>query len=136
MRRLLAAAPVFVGMIASSATLAQSPHLTRPDLVLRQVVEGMPNGVKQEISVLTAGFKPGDQTVFHTHRFPVKVYVMEGAFTLEIEGRPAVTVKAGEAFLEPPNVRMTGYNRSATEPIRVLVFYVADPGTPFLDVVH
>ena len=126
-------------MIASSAAMAQLPqlpHLTRPDLVLKQIVEGMPTGVKQEISVLTAGFKPGDQTVFHTHRFPVTVYVLEGEFTLEIEGRPAVIVKAGEAFLEPPNVRMTGYNRSETEPIRVLIVYVADPGTPFLDVIH
>ena len=136
MQKSLAVTLGLVGMTASYAALAQSPHLTRPDLVLKQAVEGMPTGVKQEISVLTAGFKPGDETVFHTHRFPVTVYVLEGAFTLEIEGRPAVTVKAGEAFLEPPNVRMTGYNRSATEPIRVLIFYVADPGTPFLDVVH
>jgi hypothetical protein len=44
-----------------------------------------------------------------------------------------VTVKAGQAMVEPPNVRMTGFNRSATEPMRVLIFYVSDPETPFLD---
>jgi quercetin dioxygenase-like cupin family protein len=74
--------------------------------------------------------------VFHTHRFPVAVYVMEGAFTLELEGRPTVTVKAGEAYVEPPNVKMTGFNRSTTEPMKVLIFYVGDPGTPFLDLSH
>jgi hypothetical protein len=31
---------------------------------------------------------------------------------------------------------MTGYNRSATEPMKVVIFYVADPGTPFLDLLH
>jgi hypothetical protein len=31
---------------------------------------------------------------------------------------------------------MTGYNRSATEPLRVIIFYVSDPDTPFLDMVH
>ncbi len=116
--------------------MAQAPYLAKPDLVLRQVVEGMPTGDKQEVSVFTAGFKPGDQTLFHTHRFPATVYVLEGAFTLEIEGWPTVTVKAGEAFIEPPNVKMTGFNRSATEPIKVLIVYVGDPGTPFLDITH
>jgi quercetin dioxygenase-like cupin family protein len=110
--------------------------LAKPNMVLRQTVEGMPKGDKQDVFVLTAAFKPGDKTIFHTHRFPVTVYVLEGAFTLELEGRPPITVKAGESYVEPPNVKMTGYNRSATEPLRVLIFYVADPGTPFLDIVH
>lgn len=26
-----------------------------------------------------------------------------------------------------------GYNRSSTEPIRLVIFYVSDPDTPFLD---
>jgi hypothetical protein len=42
-------------------------------------------------------------------------------------------VKAGQAFLEPPNVKMTGYNRSSTEPLRLVIFYTSDPDTPFLD---
>lgn len=82
---------------------------------------------------MTASFRPGDKTVFHTHRFPVTVYILEGAFTLELEGRAPITVKAGQAFVEPPNVKMTGYNRSSTEPIRLVIFYVSDPDTPFLD---
>jgi hypothetical protein len=42
-------------------------------------------------------------------------------------------VKAGQAFVEPPHVKMTGYNRSGTESLRLLIFYVSDPDTPFLD---
>ncbi|MDF2975080.1 MAG: cupin protein, partial [Microvirga sp.] len=61
---------------------------------------------------------------------------LEGTFTLELEGRPAVLVKAGESFVEPPNVKMTGYNRHQSEPMRVVIFYVSDPDTPFLDVMH
>jgi quercetin dioxygenase-like cupin family protein len=66
----------------------------------------------------------------------VTVYVLEGAFTLELEGRPPVTIKTGEAFVEPPHVKMTGYNRGTTEMLKVLVFYVSDPDTPFLDLAH
>ena len=53
-----------------------------------------------------------------------------------MEGRQPVTVKAGEGMVEPPNVKMTGFNKSATEPMKVVIFYVADPGTPFLDPLH
>ena len=113
------------------AGLAQST--ARPNLLFNEVVTGMPRGEKQAVRVLSASFKPGDKTVFHTHRSPVTVYIMEGAFTLELEGRAPVVVKAGEAFVEPPNVKMTGYNRSATEPLRLVIFYVSDPDTPFLD---
>jgi quercetin dioxygenase-like cupin family protein len=66
----------------------------------------------------------------------VAVYILEGAFTWEMEGRELVTVKAGQAMVEPPQVKMTGYNRSSTEPLRVVIFYVSDPDTPFLDAVR
>jgi quercetin dioxygenase-like cupin family protein len=122
-------------LVAFSAN-AQEAGVARPNLLLKQAVEGMPKGDKQEISILTATLKPGDKTVFHTHRFPVSVYILEGAFTLEMEGRQPVTVKAGESMVEPPNVKMTGYNKSTTEPMKVVIFYVADPGTPFLDPLH
>jgi len=124
------------GLLLSFAANAQESGVARPNMLLKQVVEGMPKGDKQEISILTATLKPGDKTVFHTHRFPVSVYILEGAFTLEMEGRQPVTVKAGESMVEPPNVKMTGYNKSTTEPMKVLIFYVADPGTPFLDPLH
>jgi len=111
---------------------ASAPNITKPNMVLQQVVEGLPTDDKQTVRVMTATFKPGDKTVYHTHRFPVTVYVLEGAFTLELEGRPPLTVKAGEAMVEPPKVPMTGYNRSATE-TRVVIFYVSANDTPFLD---
>lgn len=55
--------------------------------VLNQIVTGLPRDSAQEIRVLMATFQPGDRTVFHTHRRPVTVYVLAGAFTLEMEGR-------------------------------------------------
>ena len=111
---------------------ASAPNITKPNMALQQVVEGLPTDDKQTVRVMTATFRPGDKTVYHTHRFPVTVYVLEGAFTLELDGRPPLTVKAGEAMVEPPKVAMTGYNRSATE-TRVVIFYVSANDTPFLD---
>lgn len=112
---------------------AAVPGIAKPNLILQQVVEGLPKDDKQTVRVMTATFKPGDKTVYHTHRFPVTVYVLEGAFTLELDGQPPLTVKAGEALVEPPKVPMTGYNRSATETTKVVIFYVSANDTPFLD---
>jgi hypothetical protein len=73
---------------------------------------------------------------FFIHRLPVTVYVLEGAFTLEMEDRAPVTVTQGQAMAEPPHVKMTGYNRSNSDSLRVVVFYISDPDTPFLDPMH
>ncbi len=123
-------------LLGSLPSLAQMPSTARPELVLRELVQGMPKTDKQEVRVLTAVIKPGDKTPFHTHRSPVTVSMLEGAFTLEMEGREPVTVKAGQAMVEPPNVKMTGYNRSNAEPVRLVIFYVSDPDTPFFDPVQ
>ena len=126
----------FVVLIISLTALAQEQGLVKPQLLLSKILQGMPKGDRQEVRVLTANFKPGDKTAFHTHRFPVTVYVLEGAFTLEMEGSEPDTVKAGQAMVMPMHVRMTGYNRSSTELLRVVIFYVSDPDTPFLDQIH
>jgi quercetin dioxygenase-like cupin family protein len=129
----LSASVVAAALCCSVALAQQQPGLAAPQLLLKESVSGMPRADTQEVRVLTATFQPGDKTVFHTHRWPVTVYVLEGMFTLELEGRAPVTVGAGQAYVEPPNVKMTGYNRSASAPLRVVIFYVSDTGSPFLD---
>ena len=129
---------IVLGVIFTSLTaIAQEQHIIKPpQTVISEIVEGMPKGEKQQVRVLTATFQPRDHTLFHTHRFPVTVYVLEGAFTLEKEGKEPVTVKTGQAMLMPPNVKMTGYNKNAKDPLRLVIFYVSDPDTPFLDALH
>ncbi len=135
MHAYLHAALALLTVTLGSTSAAAQEGFAKPNLVVREVIGGMPTGARQEVRVLTAQFEPGDKTVYHTHRFPVAVYVVEGAFTLEMEGHPAMVVKAGEAMVEPPKVKMTGYNRSTTERTKVVIFYVSDPDTPFLDLV-
>jgi len=136
MRNSMGISLALVALVISLPSMAQEQSAAKPQLLLREIVQGMPKGERQEVQVLTATLKPGDKTPFHTHRFPVTAYILEGVFTLEMEGRAPVTVKAGQAMVEPPQVKMTGYNRSSTEPLRVVIFYVSDPDTPFLDPIH
>jgi quercetin dioxygenase-like cupin family protein len=120
-------------LVVPLASMAQEKGPAKPPPpLLKEIVEGMPKGEKQEVRVIVATLKPGEATPFHTHRHPVTVYILEGTFTLEVEGRAPITANAGQAILEPPQVKMTGYNRG-TEPMRVVIFYVSDPDTPFLE---
>jgi quercetin dioxygenase-like cupin family protein len=86
MNKLVSFSRAFLALVISLPSMAQDPGVAKPDLPLREIVQGMPKGERQEVRVLTAILKPGDKTPFHTHRFPVTVYVLEGAFTLEMEG--------------------------------------------------
>jgi quercetin dioxygenase-like cupin family protein len=126
----------FVILFGGLTVAAQEPGVVKPELLFSEIVAGMPKGEKQEVRVLTVNFRPGERTLFHTHRFPVTLYILEGAFRLELEGREPITVRAGQAKMMPPNMKMTGHNDSNTEPLRLVVFYVSDPGTPFLDPIH
>ena len=92
---------VFAGLLLSLAN-ASAQEMTK----LNELVTGMPQGEKQQIRVLTATLEPGDATVFHTHRFPVTLYVLKGAFTLELEGRSPMTIKAARMAL-PPSLSVT-----------------------------
>jgi len=102
-------------------------------IVHRALVENMPRSDRQEVRIITATLKPGDRTPRHTHRFPVAVYVMQGTFVLELEGRDPITAKAGGAMIEPPHIKMIGLNPSATEPTQLAIVYVSDPDTSFAD---
>ena len=99
----------------------------------REVVQTMSRGEDQEVRVLFATLDPGDRTPHHSHRFPVTVYMLEGTFTLELDDREPVHVRAGEVFVEPAHVTMTGRNLDPKVPATMVLFYVSDPDTPFAD---
>ncbi|TIP70230.1 MAG: cupin domain-containing protein [Mesorhizobium sp.] len=121
------------GLTVGVTTSARETGAAKLQVLHREVTAAMPKASDQEIRVLLATLEPGDCTPYHSHRFPVTVYMLEGTFTLELDGRETVTVKAGEIFVEPPLVKMTGRNLDARQTARMVLFYVSDPDMPFAD---
>ena len=99
----------------------------------KELTDALPNGGMQEIRVIVARLEPGDSTPYHSHRFPVSVYMLEGIFTLDLDGRNPIAISAGQVFIEPSGVKMTGRNLSSDSPAVMVLFYVSDPETPFAD---
>jgi quercetin dioxygenase-like cupin family protein len=108
-----------------------SPMAAPNPPVFKQVTTEFPKGDQLEARMMTALIQPGSASPWHTHAAPVAVYVIDGTFTLELKGREPVVLKAGQGMLEPINVEMRAANRS-DEPVKVVIFQVSDPATPFM----
>ena len=57
----------------------------------------------------------------HYHTGPVYVYVLEGAFNVDEQGKPRETFKAGEVYPEPIGVPMRTRNMITSDPLRLLI---------------
>jgi len=75
----------------------------------------------------------GKESGKHTQSGNEIVYVLEGSITFEAQGKPPVTLKAGQTFQTVAGEVHNVKNASATEPAKALAFYVAKKGTAMED---
>lgn len=120
---LILAVGMLLGAIAGQALSAQHVKISTlltSDLAglegkeaLVQIVEVAPDGA------LPKHYHPGHEVS----------YVLSGAATLEIEGRPPLNLKAGDVFHIPPKAVHWGRS-SGAEPVKVVVFRIHEKGQP------
>jgi len=121
MKRLL-----LVAAIGGLATVlyAQQPGFTRKMLQDHDV-----SAPDRHVVQALAEFIPGGAAGRHTHPGEEFGYIVEGTLELQIEGQPARTLKAGEAFFVPAGVVHDGKN-VGSGPAKVLATYVVEKGKP------
>jgi quercetin dioxygenase-like cupin family protein len=72
-------------------------------------------------------FQPGQKTGLHFHPCPVVGYIAEGSVALQIEGGEEKILRAGDAFFEPPNVKILRFdNASDSKGMKFIAFYLLD----------
>jgi quercetin dioxygenase-like cupin family protein len=76
---------------------------------------------------------PGAESGKHTQSGNEIVYIQEGAAILEVQGKPAVTLKPGEAFTTVAGEVHNVKNASNSAPATALAFYVAKKGARLED---
>jgi len=65
----------------------------------------------------------------HTHPGSVMIYVQEGTLTLDVEGKPTGTYKAGETvYIEPDKIH-EGSNNGSTS-IKIIAAFLLKKGLP------
>src|SRR3954447_25529287 len=91
----------------------------------------------KEGRMIEVSYPPGAKDVVHRHDADAFVYVLEGEIIMQLKGKPAVTLKAGQTFYEgPTDVHVVGRNASATEPAKFVVLLLKAKGTPVLTPVN
>jgi len=106
----------------SPATSAVVEDLMRRDLT---------SDPHREALLLTVEYQPGGASLPHRHDAQVFVYVLQGEMTMQVDGSPRVTLRAGETFYEgTDDIHRISANASRTAPAKILVFIIKDKGKP------
>jgi len=111
------------GLLGYGVINAQQPGFTRTVLQTQDSSSG------RSIVQARAEFIPGGAAGKHTHPGEEIGYILEGTLQLEVDGKPPVVLKAGDAFFVPAGTVHDGKN-IGTGPAKVLATYVVEKGKP------
>jgi quercetin dioxygenase-like cupin family protein len=118
-----------LGVLRVPAQEEKKPYL--PTAALTTLVEKPLHGVDGKQVTIVHGAFPGAWVGGkHYHTGPVYVYVLEGSFTVDEQGKPRQTFTAGQLYEEPIGTPMQARNISTSEQLRILLFQVHAPGEP------
>ena len=125
--RILAVAVLIVaGGLALHAARAQQPGITRTDLQRHDL--GVPG---REVVQVRVDFAPGVVAPEHNHPGEEIVYVIEGLLEYQLEGKPPVTLKAGEVlFIAAGTVH--GVTNAGSGNAAELATYSVEKGKPLV----
>ena len=79
-------------------------------------------------------FDPGVVSPRHTHPGEEIIYVLEGSLQYEVEGKPPVTLKAGDVLFIPAGTIHAAKNVGSVKGAE-LATYIVEKGKPLLTVV-
>jgi len=120
------AAPVLIGSLTVHVTPAQQPGTRRTELLRHDL--GTPG---REVIQVRVEFDPGVSFGSHWHPGEEIAYVVEGTLEYQIEGKPPVTLEAGDVLFIPARAIHSAKNvgrRNGAE----LATYIVDKGKPLV----
>ena len=116
------------GPLAPPAAIAQT-GIKRTDLQRHDL-----GTTGREAIQVRVDFGPGAAFGKHTHPGKEIIYVLEGSLEYEIDGKPPVTLKAGDVFFVPAGTIHAARN-VGTSNAAELATYVVEKGKPVLTLV-
>jgi quercetin dioxygenase-like cupin family protein len=86
----------------------------------------LPDTANQEVAVYEVEYAPGGINPRHLHPAAITFHVLSGTGVWQEEGKPAVTLKAGDSLFVPAGTIHSHWNPSTIERLRFLEFIVAE----------
>ncbi len=125
MRAVVVAVAVFAAAAGIQALKAQQAPSVKRNILLKQDMS-IPG---REAVMAIVELPPGSAEGRHTHPAEVFVFVQEGTISLENEGKPTATLKAGDFFYLPPG-RIHQVINGGDAPAKLAAVFVAEKGKP------
>ena len=123
--RTVAVSLALLGCISVGVVHADEPPKVQRSIVLKEDV----SWAGHEGVMVKVELPPGASEGLHTHPAEVFFFVTEGEISQEVEGKPTVTLKAGDVIHIPPNTVHQATNKGSV-PARIAVVFVAEKGKP------
>ena len=125
--RIMALAVLIVGSgLVLYVSRAQQPGIKRTDVLRHDL--GVPG---REVIQVRVDFAPGVAFGRHSHPGEEIAYVLEGTLEYQVEGKPPVTLKAGEALFIPAGTIHAAKNVGSGNGAE-LATYVVEKGRPLV----
>jgi quercetin dioxygenase-like cupin family protein len=123
-------AALVLSLVLGSVVVSTSVH-AGTGKATTLMTKGLPDFPGKEGMVELVEFAPGEVSQPHRHNADLFVYVLEGSVVTQVKGQAPQTVNTGGVFYESPtDVHVVSRNASATQPAKLLVFYVKVKGAP------
>ena len=113
-------------MLQAGPAISQEKRGAIPHAPLLKTL--VPRTENLEVAVYEAEYAPGGINPRHLHPAAITFHVVSGTGIWQEEGKPPVTLHAGESLFVPAGTIHSHWNPSATEPLRFLEFIVAEKG--------
>ena len=133
MKTLRTIAAVAALLLASSLSLpvAQAHEVSLGDIKRTNLLRNDLSAPGREVIQVLVEFAPGVSAVRHAHPGEELVYVTEGALEYQLDGRPPLTVKAGEVLFIPHGTPHAVKNVGSIKAAE-LATYIVEKGKPLL----
>jgi quercetin dioxygenase-like cupin family protein len=109
---------------------AQTPPPAATAGVTRKILSQIDGPAPGYVTILAeATIEAGVSVGRHTHPGIESAWVLEGALEVPVQGRPTLTVKAGDAFQIPPDTPHAGGKPLAAK-ARLIITYIVQKDKP------
>ncbi|XSC47660.1 cupin domain-containing protein [Bradyrhizobium sp. RDT10] len=129
--RIIAAAAALFVATASTLPVAKAHEVSLGDIKRTNLLRNDLSAAGREVIQVLVEFGPGVSAVRHTHPGEELVYVTEGALEYQLDGRPPLTVRAGEVLFIPHGTPHAVKNIGSVKAVE-LATYIVEKGKPLL----
>lgn len=129
--RIIAAAAALLVVTGSTLPVAQAHEVSLGDIKRTNLLRNDLSAAGREVIQVLVEFGPGVSAVRHSHPGEELVYVTEGALEYQLDGRPPLTVRAGEVLFIPHGTPHAVKNVGSVKAAE-LATYIVEKGKPLL----